>query len=231
MKRFYKQVTVAEVEGGHVVQLDGKPIRTPAKASFILNNRALMEAIAEEWDAQVEDIRPHAMSVTQLASTAIDRVPAQRAEIVRAVAAYAETDLLCYRTDHPVELAERQNRLWQPLLDWAEIRYGASLEVHIGIMPEPQPPADVARLAKAVESLDDLTLAGVQNATSELGSLVLALALLEKRISAEEAFAASQVDETFQIEQWGEDAEATARRAALRVDIAATRRFLDLVRG
>jgi chaperone required for assembly of F1-ATPase len=98
-------------------------------------------------------------------------------------------------------------------------------------MPKPQPPADVARLAKVVESLDDLTLAGVQNATSELGSLVLALALLEKRISAEEAFAASQVDETFQIEQWGEDAEATARRAALRVDIAATRRFLDLVRG
>jgi len=231
MKRFYKQVTVAETDGGYVVHLDGKPIRTPAKAPFILNNRALVQAIAEEWDAQTEDIRPHAMPVTQLASTAIDRIPAQRAEIVRAVAAYAGTDLLCYRTDHPVELAERQKRLWQPLLDWVEIRYGAALEVHIGIMPQPQPPADVARLAKVVESLDNLTLAGVQNATSELGSLVLALALMEKRISAEEAFAASQVDETFQIEQWGEDAEAIARRASLRADILATRRYLDLVRG
>jgi chaperone required for assembly of F1-ATPase len=231
MKRFYKQVTVAETDGGYVVHLDGKPIRTPAKAPFILNNRALVQAIAEEWDAQTEDIRPHAMPVTQLASTAIDRIPAQRAEIVRAVAAYAGTDLLCYRTDHPVELAERQKRLWQPLLDWAEIRYGAALEVHIGIMPKPQPQDAIARLAEAVESLDNLTLAGLQNATSELGSLVLALALLERRISAEEAFAASQVDETFQIEQWGEDAEATARRAALRADIIATRRYLDLVRG
>ena len=231
MKRFYKQVTVAETDGGYVVHLDGKPIRTPAKAPFILNNRALVQAIAEEWDAQTEDIRPHAMPVTQLASTAIDRIPAQRAEIVRAVAAYAGTDLLCYRTNHPIELAERQKRLWQPLLDWAEIRYGAALEVHIGIMPKPQPEAAIARLAETVESLDDLTLAGVQNATSELGSLVLALALLERRISAEEAFAASQVDETFQIEQWGEDAEATARRAALRADIIATRRYLDLVQG
>jgi chaperone required for assembly of F1-ATPase len=231
MKRFYKQVTVAETDGGYVVHLDGKPIRTPAKAPFILNNRALVQAIAEEWDAQTEDIRPHAMPVTQLASTAIDRIPAQRAEIVRAVAAYAGTDLLCYRTDHPIELAERQKRLWQPLLDWAEIRYGAALEVHIGIMPKPQPQDAIARLAEAVESLDNLTLAGLQNATSELGSLVLALALLERRISAEEAFAASQVDETFQIEQWGEDAEATARRAALRADIIATRRYLDLVRG
>jgi chaperone required for assembly of F1-ATPase len=231
MKRFYKQVTVAETDGGHVVHLDGKPIRTPAKAPFILNNRALAQAIADEWDAQTEDIRPHAMPVTQLASTAIDRIPAQRAEIVRAVAAYAGTDLLCYRADHPLELAERQRLIWQPLLDWAAIRYGAVLEVHIGIMPRPQPEDATARLATAVESLDDLTLAGVQNATSELGSLVLALALLERRISAEEAFAASQVDETFQIEQWGEDAESTARRAALRADIAATRRYLDLVRG
>jgi chaperone required for assembly of F1-ATPase len=231
MKRFYKLVTVAEVDDGHVVHLDGKPVRTPAKAPFVLNNRALMEAVAQEWDAQVEDIQPHAMPITQLASTAIDRIPAQREEIVRAVAAYAETDLLCYRTDHPIELAERQRRLWQPLLDWAEIRFGAALEVHIGIMPKPQPSAAIARLAEVVESLDDLTLAGVQNATSELGSLILALALLEKRISAEEAFAASQVDETFQIEQWGEDAEATARRAALRADIQATRRYLDLVRG
>jgi chaperone required for assembly of F1-ATPase len=231
MKRFYKQVTVAETDGGHVVHLDGRPLRTPAKAPFVLNNRALMLAIAEEWDAQKEDIRPNDMPVTQLASTAIDRVPAQREEIVRAVAAYAETDLLCYRADHPIALAERQERLWQPLLDWVAIRYGAILEVHIGIMPRPQPEDAIARLARAVESLDNLTLAGLQNATSELGSLVLALALLEGRISAEEAFAASQVDETFQIEQWGEDAEAAARRAALRADIAATRRYLDLVRG
>src|SRR3954447_13829631 len=213
MKRFYKQVTVAETEGGHVVHLDGKPVRTPAKAPFILNNRALMEAVAEEWDAQVEDIRPHSMPVTQLASTAIDRIPAQREEIVRAVAAYAETDLLCYRADHPDELAERQGQGWQPMLDWAAIRYGAMLEVKIGVMPHTQPAEACERLRKAVDELDDLVLAGLQNATSVLGSLVLALALMEGRISAEEAYAASQLDETYQIELWGEDAESTARRA------------------
>src|SRR4051794_37708512 len=108
MKRFYKQVSVSESEAGHEVRLDGKPLRTPAKAPLVLRQRALAEAIAEEWDAQQQDIKPADMPLTQLASTAIDRIPAQREEIVRAVAAYAETDLLCYRADHPDELAERQ---------------------------------------------------------------------------------------------------------------------------
>ena len=230
MKRFYKEVSVARTDAGHEVRLDGRPLRTPAKAPLVLPQAGLMQVIAEEWDAQREDIKPADMPVTQLASTAIDRIPVQRAEIVRAVAAYAETDLLCYRADHPAELAERQKRVWQPLLDWAAVRYGAQLEVHTGIMPKPQPAEACALLARVVEGLDDMMLAGLQNATSALGSLVLALALMEGRVSAEEAYAAAQLDETFQIEQWGEDAEATARRAALKADILATRRFLDLVK-
>ncbi|EWY39848.1 ATPase [Skermanella stibiiresistens SB22] len=231
MKRFYKEVTVAETEAGHEVRLDGRPLRTPAKAPLVLPKPDLMRAIAEEWDGQVEHIKPAQMPITQLASTAIDRIPAQRDEIVKAVAAYGATDLLCYRADQPISLAERQATVWQPLLDWASVRYGATLHVHVGIMPRPQPEDACVRLAREVENLDDLILAGVQNATSELGSLVLALALLERRVSAEEAYAAAQLDETFQIEQWGEDREAMIRRANLKADIIATRRYLDLVRA
>src|SRR5687767_9519091 len=134
MKRFYKQVSITDSEAGFEVRLDGRPLRTPAKAPLVLRQRALAEAIAEEWDAQQDDIKPAEMPMTQLASTAIDWIPAQRAEIVQAVAAYAETDLLCYRADHPTELADRQDRIWQPMLDWATIRYGATLDVNRGIM-------------------------------------------------------------------------------------------------
>lgn len=231
MKRVYEQVSVAEVPGGYEVRLDGRPLRTPARAPLVLPRAALAQAIAEEWDAQTEEVRPHTMPIMQLASTAVDRIGPQRTGVIDAVAAYAETDLLCYRAEHPVELARRQAARWQPLLDWAALRYDAALTVYAGIMPRPQPRGACQALRAAVEALDDLMLAGLQNATACCGSLVVALALMEGRISADEAFEISQLDETYQIEQWGEDAEAARRRASLRADIAATERFFALLRA
>lgn len=232
MKRLYKTVGVAEVEGGWEVRLDGRPLRTPGRLPMTLPRQALAQAVAAEWDAQTDEVRPDTMPMMQLASTAIDRIARIRAEIVEAVARYAETDLLCYRAEaNQPDLQERQTRVWQPLLDWAALRYDAQLTVRTGLMPTPQPKGACRALRAAVEALDDLRLAGLQNATAACGSLVIALALFEGRITAEEAYEASQLDETFQIEQWGEDAEAARRRASIRRDIAQTRRFLDLVEG
>jgi chaperone required for assembly of F1-ATPase len=232
MKRVYKTVEVAGADGGWEVRLDGRPLRTPGRAPMTLPRRALAEAVAAEWDAQSDEVRPDTMPMMQLASTAIDRIGKVRVEIVEAVARYAETDLLCYRAEaHQPDLQDRQTRVWQPLLDWAALRYDAQLAVSTGLMPVPQPKGACRALRAAVEALDDMRLAGLQNATAACGSLVVALALFEGRITAEEAYEASQLDETFQIEQWGEDAEATRRRAAIRQDIADTRRFLDLIEG
>jgi chaperone required for assembly of F1-ATPase len=234
MKRVYKTVAVVEAaEGGQAgweVRLDGKPLRTPARVPMVLRSRPLVEAIAAEWDAQAEEVKPQTMPMTQLASTALDRVIPQRAAIVDGVAKYAETDLLCYRAEaHQAALQERQHRVWQPILDWAALRYDAQLAVQAGVMPRPQPAGACNALKVAVEALDDMRLTGLQAAVGACGSLVLGLALLENRITAEEAFEASQLDETFQIEQWGEDKEAKDRRASIRRDIAEARRFLDLV--
>lgn len=234
MKRVYKTVAVAEAEPGEgwEIHLDGRPLRTPGRVRLVLRQKALADAIAAEWDAQAAEVRPDTMPLMQLASTAVDRVAAAREAIVDGVVRYAGTDLLCYRADatQPV-LQERQARVWQPILDWAALRHDARLAVCAGLMPVEQPQGAVRALRAAVEALDDMTLSGVQNATAALGSLVLALALLEGRISAEEAFEVSQLDETFQIEQWGEDVEAVRRRQAIRADILSTRRFLDLLRG
>lgn len=231
MKRFYTTVSTEPVPGGFEVRLDGRGLRSPAKNPFALPTEALARAVAAEWDAQGEAVEPAAMPMMQLASTAVDMVGPQRDGMVAAVAKYAETDLLCYRTVHPVALAERQAQAWQPLLDWAMLRYDAPLAVCAGLMPTPQPPQAVSALRRAVEGFDDWMLSAVQAATGACGSLVVALALIERRVEAEDAFAISQLDETFQIEQWGEDAEATKRRTALRADIAAARRFADLLRA
>ena len=230
MKRFYRAVAVApaDSETGYVVTLDGKVLSTPAKSKLIVPSAALAGAIAEEWAAQEEKVAPASMPLTRLAATARDRVSAARAAVIEELMRFAGTDLLCYRAEEPEALRARQAALWQPLLDWVSARFGAELTVITGLMPQPQPKAALAALATALDALDDMTLTALMVATAAAGSLVIGLALIERRVSAEEAFAASQLDESFQIEAWGEDPEAAARRAALKEELVAVERFLQL---
>lgn len=229
MKRVYQRVAARQVEGGWGVFLDDRPLRTPAKQELTVASRRLAEAIAAEWDAQETEIRPHTMPLTRLAATALDRTTAARDEIIAEIANYAGTDLVCYRAEQPPALAARQHQAWQPLIDWAASRYDAGLAVTAGIVPQPQSPAALKAFAGVVASFDGFRLTALQTLTAACGSLVIALALAEGRLDAESAFAASQIDETFQIEAWGEDAEATKRRAFLAEDIAAAARFLELL--
>jgi chaperone required for assembly of F1-ATPase len=231
MKRFYRKAETVALADGYGVALDGKPIKTPAKQVLIVPSATLAGALAAEWDAQHEEIRPARMPLTRLASTAIDRVTPQREAIVQQIAGYAGTDLVCYRALHPPELARRQLAVWQPLVDWAVLRYDSPLEITAGVIPKPQPEATLRAFAAAVAELDDFAVAALHLATGACGSLIIALALIERRLDAAEAFAASQLDESFQIEAWGEDDEQVRRRAALAADIAAAARFLSLLRG
>jgi chaperone required for assembly of F1-ATPase len=230
MRRVYKLVETRPVETGWGVFLDGRPLRTPAKRELAVPHERLAAAIAEEWDAQDIDIRPDRMPLTRLAATALDHTATARDRIVAEIANYASTDLVCYRAEGRPKLVARQHATWQPLIDWAAGRYDAGLAVTAGILPQPQSPASLKAFVAAVAALDDFRLTALQVATGACGSLVIALALLEGRLDAEAAFAASQLDETFQIEAWGEDAEATQRRALLAEDIRATARFLELLR-
>jgi chaperone required for assembly of F1-ATPase len=155
----------------------------------------------------------------------------QRSQAAAEIVGYAGTDLVCYRADRPAELVQRQTVLWQPLLDWATLRFDAPLLVVTGIAPKQQPPAAIAAIKSAVESLDPFWLTALHGATTACGSVVIGLALVEQRLDAEDAWQASQLDETFQIEKWGEDPEAAARRHDLRRDIDAVSRFMHLLRS
>lgn len=230
MKRFYKNAAVAPVAGGFTVALDGKPVRTPAKAPLIVPSRALADAIAEEWQRQGDTIVTALLPLTRLTSTAIDLVAGRRPEIVAEVANFAGTDLVCYRAEHPPALVARQHEAWQPLIDWTTRRFDAPLTVTTGVTPVAQPEPSLRALRRAVYAYDELTLAALHLATAACGSLVVALALVEARIDVETAFAVSQLDETFEIEHWGEDFEQTNRRALLKDDIALAARVVALLR-
>lgn len=231
LRRFYKAATVGEVPGGFAVFLDGKQLKTPAGAPMVLARRPLAEALAAEWEAQAEEVRPGEMPIMRLLSTALDRVTAAPEPVVAEIAGYGETDLVCYRVEHPPELARRQQAVWQPLVDWAVLHYDAPLAVTTAILPLPQPAGALAALRAAVARLDPLALAGLHAAVAACGSLVLGLALLEGRIDAQTAWEASQLEEGWQIERWGGDEESARRRAALRADIEATARYFRLLRG
>lgn len=231
MKRFFKQVAVAEREAGFQVTLDSHPVRTPAKAAMVLPTRALAEAVAAEWRTQGAEIKSDIMPLTRLAGLAIDQVALRREAVVDEVAAYAGADLVCYRAERPPRLRVRQDACWQPLVDWAAARYGARLKVGSGIVPLAQPAEVIESYRRVVAAFDDMMLAALRAATAACGSLVIALALREGRIDAAEAFEASQLDEAFQIEQWGEDPLIARRRAGVKADIADAAAFMALCRG
>ena len=229
MKRFYKSVEVSPADGGWTVTLDGRPIRTPAKRTFVVPTAALARAAADEWAAQGDEINPATMPLTGLANAALDRVGADRTTFIDGLAAYADSDALAYRAEHPADLVQRQATGWNPILDWAERRYGVEFELVPGVMHRPQPATTVARLRAAIEPLDDFALTAMQPLVTISGSLVVALALLEGAIDEDAAWEAGQLDELYQAEKWGEDSLAAQSRASRRDAFAAARRFLILL--
>ena len=231
MRRVYKERAAVALEDGYGVALDGKPLRTPAKRALVAPSRALAEAIAAEWLAQGDTVDPYTMPMTRLTSSAIDLVAPRRAAIVAELLNYAGTDLVCYHAEHPPELVARQLATWQPLVDWATLRFDAPLAVTSGILPVSQPAATLRAFAASLETYDAMLLTALHAVTISCGSLVIGLALLEGRLDAASAFAAAELDESYQIEKWGEDSEQAIRRAGLQEDIAAAARFAALVRG
>ncbi|MBO9574328.1 MAG: ATPase [Sphingobium sp.] len=230
MKRFYKDAQAVPETGGWAIRLDGRGVKTPARAALAVPGKALAEAIAQEWRGQGETIDPATMPLTGFANATIDQVLPALATFRGQIAAYAASDLLCYRADDPAELVARQAALWDPLLEWARGRYDVSFLVTGGIMPVEQPATTSARLRGAVEALDPWQLAGAAVLTQIGGSLVGMLAFLEGRVEAEALFDATSLDEIWQAEQWGEDVEAAARMAVRRADFLNAARYCGLVK-
>ena len=229
MRRFYKEATVQPEPGGLAVLLDGRPVKTPARNPLRLPTEELAEAVAAEWNAQGEKVDPRAMPLTGLANAAIDRVAPDPAAFARGLAAYGDSDLLCYRSEGPRELVDRQAQSWDALLDWARGRFGVDFEIACGVMHRPQPASTVEQLAGAVAAHDPFQLAALSPLVTISGSLLIALALAAGEIGPEPAWAAATLDEAWQAEKWGEDPLAAEALAARRADFDAAYRFLTLL--
>ncbi|SDD61005.1 Chaperone required for the assembly of the F1-ATPase [Paracoccus isoporae] len=212
-RRFWTEAASEPAEGGYRVTLDGKPVMTPGKKPMILPTAALADAVAAEWDAQQGVIRPETMPLTRAANSAIEKVAPQFDAVADMLADYGGTDLLSYRATEPEALIARQEEGWDPLLDWAADRLGARLAVTQGVMPVAQDTAALARLRARIGGLDAFRLTALHDLVTLPGSLILGLAVLEGRLSADDAHALSRIDETYQAEIWGQDDEADSAAA------------------
>lgn len=230
-KRFWTDATIEAEQDGFAVALDGRRVKTPAKRPLILPTRDMADAVAAEWQAQEGVIDPNTMPVTKTANAAIDKVAQQHAEVADMLAAYGDSDLLCYRADAPEALAERQAELWDPLLDWARDTLNAPLETRVGVMHAPQNARALAELSRRTHALDHFELAAFHDLVSLSGSLVLGFAASMDLRPAEELWDLSRLDEIWQAEQWGRDDEAEEMAEIKRQSFLHAKRMFGLSRN
>lgn len=231
-KRFYKAVAVVPAEEGFAVHLDGRPVRTPGRALLALPTEKAAALVAGEFDAQGEVIDPVAMPVMRLVNTAIDGVASDPQAVLEDILRFSSSDLLCYRADGPQGLVDRQNQLWDPVIDWARSALGARFHLAEGIVHVEQPRETIAVLgAHLAQRIEPMRLAAIHVMTSLTGSALLALAVDFGELDGEAAWAAGHVDEDWQIEHWGQDAEAVARRSARKRDMMAAVSLLDALKA
>ncbi len=228
VKRFWKTAEAIDVPGGFGIALDGRKVRTPAKAELIVPTRALAEAIAGEWGAQEGAVDPGQMPLTRAANSAIDKVIPLFDAVVGEVAGYGATDLLCYRALEPAELIRRQAQGWDPLVFWAAAVLKAPLNVTSGVIPVDQPDASLLRLRGMVAAMSPFELTALHDLVAITGSLLLGLAVTQGNLTGEEAWDLSRIDEDWQISQWGEDEEAAEMAARKRLALLDSCRFHQL---
>ena len=229
MKRFWRAVSVEREGEGWAIRLDGRPVRTPARAPLVVPSDRLAGAMADEWRSVGETVDPRAMPLTGLANAAIDRIAPDRATFAAGVAKYAEADLACYRSEWPPELVSRQAESWDELLAWGRRRYDVDFATTSGLLHVPQPRATIDRLSQAVAELDPFRLAGLSSLVTTGGSLLAALTVLEKGLTPEAAWEVVSIDDRWQLEQWGSDAEAEKALQNRERDFMAAARFLELL--
>lgn len=227
-KRVYKTVALLETDDGFGVALDGRQMHTPSKSKLLTASRALAQAICDEWDSQGDFIDPGSMPLTKLLNSATDRIKPDPATIISGLLGYFDTDLLCYRAANPADLSELQSSVWQPVLDWLNEAHDIDLSVGTGVMPFAHDAAAHGRAEAFLMDCNVTKLTGVQATAGLTASLSLGFALVEQRLSGAEVAAAATLDETWQMEKWGEDQEALDRVALLATDVLAVERFLKL---
>ena len=231
MKRFYREALAAPRVDGWQVELDGRAVKTQGGGAQLLPSEQLAAAMAREWQDQGEELDLARFVLRDLADFALDTVAPDPAETLRALLPYAETDTLCYRAEPGDSLLARQDQLWEPLLHSAETKWDLRFVLVAGIIHQPQPPETLGKITALLAQYDPFALAALRTTASLAASLVIGLLALEPGTDAAGLWNAANLEEDWQAERWGSDAEALALRTRRGAAFEAAVRFAGLARG
>lgn len=219
MKKFYHMVSTERDGDAFTVALDGRRIKTPGKREVVMPSGQLAQAVAQEWEAQGDDIDPETMPLTQLVNTSLDRVAPRMEEVVQELVAFGDTDLLCYRDGDDPDIFARQGALWDPAIEAFSAKYGINIQTTSGVMPVKQDPALRKRLIEIVREFDSYSLTAFHACVSGLGSIILALAVFGGDMTLKAAWKLSILEQTLQEERWGTDSEVEEKRQRVYAEV------------
>jgi len=232
-KRFYKEVDVIQTNAGYQVTLDNKfNVRTPLRQLLVLPTQTLANAVAVEWDSQRKNIIFALMPLTSLCFKATDK-PIESEGLVEHMLEFLRTDTVCYRAGPEEEqLQSLENNRWNPLTDWFSEHYHVHLALTRDITLTPQPEQTVSTLRAHLLNQHPWALPAFHHSTTSLKSLVIAMAMLDGGLSAEEAIACSCLESDYQIDRWGEvEWQHTLDKARLSADVAAAVLLVNEIRS
>lgn len=231
MKRFYKEVSVRETEGGWQVMLDTRALKTVKGGLQVVPTRALAQALADEWDSQGEKVDPATMPLRDMADYAIDIVADDPTALIDKAVQYGDTDTLLYRADPDEPLYARQQEMWEPIVTAMEARLGAKFTRISGIIHRAQSDDVLAQLRGELTGQSPFALTAIELMTHLAASLITGLSAAQTDADARALWDAASLEEDWQAEEWGRDEEAEERRAKRTGDFLKAREFWELAQG
>ncbi len=231
MSKFLYNEVAAQMsaDGNFMIKVDGQVFKTP-NGETVVGNGMLIKALAEELKTQKTELNFHDMPLTRYVFTAFDRVRGRRDSVINEIVRYVETDLLCYRVSSPQELVKKQDKLWQPLVDWSKDKYGIGLITSVGTLSILQDPATLKKVHQIIKLMNNFRLTGMYKAVALSGSAIVGLAILEGTLTVEKAWKIANLEESWQLERWGHDTELLERLTISKKEFADLGHFLSLIK-
>ncbi|QNT78973.1 ATP12 chaperone protein [Entomobacter blattae] len=214
--RFWEKVLLREEDQGYGIVLDKKPLKLPSGEPLVIHNLALAKTIQKEWAGLGGGQKGQAfcfsdIPLTRIVGTMEGLIRHDIKSVIAKLIEYAQSDLLCFHSEKPKQIAKRQQEEWLPIVTWFSKKYQLSIKVTTTLHVPDFSQETIDRLTVLLDSLTLIEVTVLSLLVPLAGSLILGMAYLDETVTIDEVFSLSTLPERVQMEIWGTDAEQLER--------------------